>query len=53
MPKRVWCWRIVDGMWKILNYKNADDFILSTGKTYTIKYFVEQTFKLLVLKLNG
>ena len=42
----------VDGMWKILNYKNADDFILSTGKTYTIKYFVEQTFKLLGVKIK-
>ena len=42
----------VDGMWKILNYKKADDFILATGKTYTIKYFVEQTFKLLGIKIK-
>ena len=42
----------VDGMWRILNYKKPDDFVLATGKTHTIKYFVEQTFKLLDIKIK-
>ena len=27
-------------MWKILNYKKADDFVLATGKQYTVKKFI-------------
>ncbi len=30
----------VEGMWKILNYKKADDFVLATGKQYTVKKFI-------------
>ena len=45
----------VEGIWKILQHKNPDDFILSTGKSYTIKFFVEKTFKKLGIKIivNG
>ena len=35
----------VKGMWKILQLKNSDDFVLATGNSYSIKYFVERTFK--------
>ncbi len=34
----------VDGMWKILQYKKPDDFILATGKTYSVRNFVETAF---------
>lgn len=32
----------VEGMWRILQQDTAEDFVLATGKTYTIRYFVEQ-----------
>lgn len=34
-----------EGMWKILQYKNAEDFVLATGETHTVREFVELTFK--------
>ncbi len=42
----------VEGIWKILQFKKPDDFILSTGKSYTIKFFVEKTFKKLGIKIT-
>jgi GDPmannose 4,6-dehydratase len=35
----------VEGMWRIMQHDVADDFVLSTGKTYTVKNFVEYSFK--------
>ena len=29
----------VEGMWKILQYYKADDFVLATGKSYTVEDF--------------
>ena len=29
----------VEGMWKIMQQKKADDFVLATGKQYTVKHF--------------
>ena len=29
----------VEGMWRIMQQKNPDDFVLATGKQYTVKYF--------------
>ena len=34
----------VEGMWKIINHKKADDFVLSTGVTCSVKKFVEMSF---------
>ena len=34
-----------EGMWRVLNHNEADDFVLATGKTNTVRYFVELTFK--------
>ncbi len=34
----------VNGMWKILQYKKPDDFVLATGKTYSVRNFVETAF---------
>ena len=35
----------VEGMWKILQCNKADDFVLATGKSYTVKDFCEIAFK--------
>ena len=35
----------VEGMWKILQYKKPDDFILSTGKSFSVRDFVEEAFR--------
>jgi len=34
----------VEGMWKIMQAKKADDFVLATGKTHTIKELCEEAF---------
>ena len=31
-------------MWKMLQYKLADDFVLATGKSYTVREFCEIAF---------
>jgi len=35
----------VEGMWKILQHDTPDDFVLATGKTYSVREFVEAAFK--------
>ena len=42
----------VEAMWKILNHKIADDYVISTGKSYSVKYFVNLVSKKLNLKLR-
>ena len=37
--------------WKILQYKNPEDFVISTGKSYSIKQFIELSFKLVGIDL--
>ncbi len=39
-------------MWKILQHKKPDDFIISTGKQYSIKHFVNLVAKKLKIKLT-
>ena len=34
----------VNGIWKILQYHKPDDFVLATGRTYSVRDFVEQAF---------
>lgn len=34
-----------EGMWRILQHKRAEDFVLATGQTNTVKEFVELSFK--------
>jgi GDPmannose 4,6-dehydratase len=34
----------VEGMWSMLQQKKAEDFVLATGKTYTVRQFVEFAF---------
>ena len=35
----------VEGMWKIMQYKKPDDFVLSTGISYSVRDFVEEAFR--------
>ena len=39
----------VRGIWMILQYKKPEDFVLSTGKNYSIEDFIEKVFKILNL----
>lgn len=35
----------IEGMWMILQHEKADDFVLATGETHSVKEFVELAFK--------
>jgi GDPmannose 4,6-dehydratase len=35
----------VDAMWRMLQHDNADDFVVATGKTFTVRNFVETAIK--------
>jgi len=41
-----------EGMWRILQHKKAEDFVLATGQTNTVKEFVELSFKHLGVELE-
>ena len=45
----------VDGMWKILQHDKADDFVLATGETHSVREFVELAFNCIDIKIiwNG
>jgi GDPmannose 4,6-dehydratase len=34
----------VEGMWRMLQQDEPDDYVLATGKTYTVREFVERAF---------
>lgn len=42
----------VEGMWRILQHDEADDFVLATGETQTIRTFLDYTFEALDLDWN-
>ena len=41
-----------EGMWKILQHDNAEDFVLATGETHTIREFAELTFNEIGIELE-
>ena len=41
----------VRGMWLMLQQKSPDDYVFATGKTFTVRYFVEKTFSELGVKI--
>lgn len=41
-----------EGMWKILQHEKADDFVLATGETHTVREFTELTFKEIGIELE-
>ncbi|MFC4293983.1 GDP-mannose 4,6-dehydratase [Novosphingobium tardum] len=34
----------VDGIWRILQHDSADDFVIATGETHSVRSFVERAF---------
>ena len=38
--------------WKVLQFKRPDDFVIATEKQYSVKFFVEQCFKYLGIKIK-
>ncbi len=42
----------VEAIYKIVQKKKADDYVISTGRDYTIKEFVNKTAKILKMKLK-
>ncbi len=41
-----------DGMWRILQHEKAEDFVLATGETQTVRKFTELTFNNLGIELE-
>ncbi len=41
-----------EGMWKILQHNKADDFVLATGETRTVKEFAELSFNKIGIELK-
>lgn len=52
--KRDWGWapEYVTAMWLMLQQEKPDDFVIATGKTYSLESFVETTFAELDLDWN-
>lgn len=42
----------VEGMWRMLQQEQPDDYVLATGKTYTVREFVERAFKQVGIEIN-
>ena len=42
----------VEGMWLMLQAKKPDDYVLATGKTYTVRHFVDLAFAEAGIKLE-
>jgi GDPmannose 4,6-dehydratase len=41
----------VESMWKILNHKLADDYVIATGKSNTVRQFTEEAFRNIGIKI--
>jgi len=52
--KRDWGYapEYVEGMWQMLQTEKADDFLLATGETHTVREFVDLAFKELDMELE-
>lgn len=52
--KRDWGYapEFVEGMWKMLQVDKADDYILATGETNTVREFVTESFRVLGEEIN-
>lgn len=52
--KRDWGYapEFVEGMWKMLQQENPDDFVLATGEAHSVKELIEETCKLLEIPLE-
>ena len=36
-----------EGMWRILQAKKPDDYVMATGETHTVREFIEESFSIL------
>ena len=43
----------VDGMWRILQHPDPEDFVLATGLTTTVRAFTEKAFSIAGLSIQG
>jgi len=52
--KRDWGYapEYVDGMWRILQAADPDDYVLATNETHTVREFIEESFKALGEEVN-
>ncbi len=52
--KRDWGYakEYVEVMWKMMQLKKPDDFVISTNKSYSVKHLVEKVFMQLGIKIN-
>lgn len=52
--KRDWGYapEFVDGMWRILQQQQPDDYVLATGETHTVREFTDLAFRELGLELD-
>jgi GDPmannose 4,6-dehydratase len=41
----------VEGMWRMLQQEQPDDYVLATGETHTVREFIEETTKILGMDL--
>lgn len=42
----------VESMWKMLQKNKPSDYVIATGKSYTVKNFVEEAFKFVNIKIG-
>ena len=42
----------VVAMWKILQHKKPDDFVVATNKSYSVRHFVETAFSIVNIKIG-
>lgn len=49
--QRDWGWapEYVEAMWKMLQLEQPQDFVIATGKTVSLEYFIEHTFQFFAL----
>ena len=52
--KRDWGYapEYVEGMWKMLQHDNPDDYVLATGEAHTVREFVDLAFKEIDMELE-
>jgi len=42
----------VEGMWLMLQSDSPEDYVLATGKTYSVRYFIEKAFALKGMRIH-
>ncbi|WWC60800.1 GDP-mannose 4,6-dehydratase [Kwoniella dejecticola CBS 10117] len=42
----------VEGMWRMLQHNQADDFVLATGETHTVRHLINLAFSILSIPLK-